>query len=581
MTSPSHSVGSLKLTEPCFGIFPLGSVKNTAIANVFVAVANMIIFGAGIIVFLPNFDNEKAEAKRYIRPVFWIAYYCYWGVDIYLSLLLYAASKTLNLKKSNKWMKIQITLFLSFLVLYFSHCFWLNDFSPILAVSFAVLSMYKVYSFWVVYCFIKWVRDEPPHILDLMSKLTDADLEEFEHGTSSRRRDSSDRPQDPYDRSTFEINMNHLNERSTWKLLSKTEFSTVYQAVYHKPDCSPELVAVKTIRAELLYFKTQLCEFKIRTGIGHHENIVGLIGANTENIRNRELELIVEFCEHGNFENYLQAKKMQGLFLNQLDSTGEFHGVRPRNSNSKAVTSLPILRPVETVNTLDLVRWSIHIAKGMAYLHEKKVIHGDLATRNVLNSKDQIAKINDFGLSKECYSYRGYVHSKQNRIPWRAMAPECFSGKISFSFESDVWAYGVTLFEMFTLGDTPYSHLDFPDERFVYAIKNGSNPGRPEYVPNAVYDIMKSCWNIDPKRRPNFKVIVPQLEEFLESVLTETTTHRKPSEEDSGVETSEYVTLEMPEPSVNTRIPIFTQFKNNIQSTSPYRARQDIIMACL
>jgi serine/threonine protein kinase len=155
----------------------------------------------------------------------------------------------------------------------------------------------------------------------------------------------------------------------------------------------------------------------------------------------------------------------------------------------------------------------------MAYLHEVKVIHGDLAARNVLLSSEMTAKINDFGLSKQCYSYRGYVRSKEKQIPWRSMAPECFSGKIYFSFESDVWAYGVTLWEIFTVGDTPYSHLDAPDERFVYSLKNGMNPGRPDYAPNEIYEIMQSCWKLEPKQRYTFKEIVHKLEAFRQSLI--------------------------------------------------------------
>ncbi|CAG7828664.1 unnamed protein product [Allacma fusca] len=518
-----------KLVKPCFGIFLPGSVKNTTIANGFLAVASMIIFGAGIIEYLnrENFYNQD-PLQQILRPLFWIAYYSYWGAEIYLSLVLYSASKRLNFGECKRWIYIQSFGLVVFLTLYSFHCFWLANFNIILRVLLGILSVYKVYNIWVVYCFMLWVREKHPAMRNIIMQLTDADLEEFENGSSSQTREGSGPAQNPYDRS-FEINKECLTDRSTWTFLSQTEFSSVYQAVYNEPGSTPIPVAVKTIRSELSYFKTQLCEFKIRTELGRHQNIVGLIGANTGNIRNRELELIVEYCPYGNLESFLQNKKMLGLFINQLDSFGRFCGTsKPEVPASKTVdVSLPIIRSVETIKTSDLVRWALHIARGMAYLNEVKVIHGDLAIRNVLLTSDLTAKINDFGLSKQCYSYRGYVRCKEKRIPWRSMAPECFSGKINFSFESDVWAYGVTLWEMFSVGDIPYSYLDTPDERFVYSLKNGKNPGCPAFAPPEIYQIMQSCWNLEPKQRCSFADIVRKLEAFSKTFSDENSNQRR------------------------------------------------------
>jgi serine/threonine protein kinase len=305
----------------------------------------------------------------------------------------------------------------------------------------------------------------------------------------------------------------------------------------------PFTVAVKTVRADPALFKTQLSELKTRTEIGPHENIVGLIGANTTNIRNCELELILELCMYGDLENFLESVKVQGLFLNQLNPNGMFQPGRVQ-ALTRVDLTLPMTQSKMMVKTLDLVRWSLHIAKGMGYLHTKKIIHGDLAARNVLLTGDCVAKINNFGLSKHHHSYIDFVRSKE-LLAWRSLAPECFIGKLVLSFESDVWAYGVTLFEIFSLGERPYSQFDFPDERFLYAIKTGMIPRRPKFVPNRIYAIMQSCWSLDPKQRPTFQPIVAKLEEFMEPILIDNNI-QKPVDSDSGVVASDHAIVEIP-----------------------------------
>ncbi len=115
----------------------------------------------------------------------------------------------------------------------------------------------------------------------------------------------------------------------------------------------------------------------------------------------------------------------------------------------------------------------------MAYLATKHVVHADLATRNVLLNIRNEAKICDFGLSRKLYNYTNYVKTQQEPLPWKWMAPESLRF-MHFNEKTDVWAYGVTLWEIYSLGSTPYAGLCW-DVNFVQMLERGLRLSKPEF----------------------------------------------------------------------------------------------------
>ncbi|XP_055641478.1 vascular endothelial growth factor receptor 1 isoform X2 [Toxorhynchites rutilus septentrionalis] len=173
--------------------------------------------------------------------------------------------------------------------------------------------------------------------------------------------------------------------------------------------------------------------------------------------------------------------------------------------------------PARSVTTTDLVCWASQVACGMEYLASRKVLHGDLAARNILLCDDNVVKICDFGLARSMYKSDNYKKKGEAPLPFKWLALECISDNI-FGTYSDVWAYGIVLWEFFSLAKIPYPGMEANQELYN-KLRDGYRMDKPQYANQDVYDIMLNCWNVKPDSRPSFKDLKSRFNAMLPEEL--------------------------------------------------------------
>lgn len=165
----------------------------------------------------------------------------------------------------------------------------------------------------------------------------------------------------------------------------------------------------------------------------------------------------------------------------------------------------------QAISQQDLVYMAIQIACGMSYLARREVIHKDLAARNCVIDDSMQVKITDNALARDLFPMDYHCLGDNENRPVRWMALESLLNN-DFSSASDVWAFGVTLWELMTLGQTPYVDID-PFEMSAY-LKDGYRIAQPINCPDELFAVMACCWALDPEERPKFQQLVQCLTEF-------------------------------------------------------------------
>ncbi|XP_058122409.1 vascular endothelial growth factor receptor 1-like [Anopheles ziemanni] len=283
--------------------------------------------------------------------------------------------------------------------------------------------------------------------------------------------------------------------------LGQGEFGVVVLAeATNIKDCEPTTtVAVKMIKRnkqEDTVIKMLISEVKMMVHVGQHLNVVNLLGAVTKNIQKRELMLIFEYCRHGCLLDFMQ--KNTERFVNCLDTLSAAWKTRIQRENSSEWDPA-----TDEFNTIDLICWATQIAHGMKYLASRMVIHRDLAARNILLCENNVVKIGDFGLARSIQTGNSqYKKFSDDPLPSKWLAIECITKRV-FSTKTDVWAYGVLLWELFSLGIQPYPGKDADQELFQQII-DGYRMEQPRYASEDLYDIMITCWYVNATLRPSF-----------------------------------------------------------------------------
>ncbi|KAM6921684.1 platelet-derived growth factor receptor alpha [Xenentodon cancila] len=320
-------------------------------------------------------------------------------------------------------------------------------------------------------------------------------------------------------------------------------------------------VAVKMLKPTARSSEKQalMSELKIMTHLGPHLNIVNLLGACT---KSGPIYIITEYCFYGDLVNYLHKNRENFLSLspekNKEKKELDIFGINPADESSRSYVILsfeckgdymdmkqadntqyvPMLEMNNTskysdiqrssydhppsqkgssecetdnllsddmnegLTTTDLLSFTYQVAKGMDFLASKNCVHRDLAARNVLLSQGKIVKICDFGLARDIMHDSNYVSKGSTFLPVKWMAPESIFDNL-YTTLSDVWSYGILLWEIFSLGGTPYPGM-VVDSSFYNKIKSGYRMSKPEHAPHDVYEMMMKCWNSEPEKRPSF-----------------------------------------------------------------------------
>ncbi|XP_062069910.1 fibroblast growth factor receptor 2 isoform X8 [Lepus europaeus] len=232
-------------------------------------------------------------------------------------------------------------------------------------------------------------------------------------------------------------------------------------------------------------------EMEMMKMIGKHKNIINLLGACTQD---GPLYVLVEYASKGNLREYLRARRPPGM-----EYSYDINRV-----------------PEEQMTFKDLVSCTYQLARGMEYLASQKCIHRDLAARNVLVTENNVMKIADFGLARDINNIDYYKKTTNGRLPVKWMAPEALFDRV-YTHQSDVWSFGVLMWEIFTLGGSPYPGI--PVEELFKLLKEGHRMDKPANCTNELYMMMRDCWHAAPSQRPTFK----QLVEDLDRILTLTT----------------------------------------------------------
>lgn len=155
----------------------------------------------------------------------------------------------------------------------------------------------------------------------------------------------------------------------------------------------------------------------------------------------------------------------------------------------------------ERITSKALLNWSAQIARGMAYLEEKRLVHRDLAARNVLVQTHSCVKITDFGLAKLLDINEEEYKADGGKMPIKWLALECIQHRI-FTHKSDVWAFGVTIWELLTFGGRPYDQI--PARNVPELLESGKRLDQPKGCSIDVYMILVKCWFLDAESRPSF-----------------------------------------------------------------------------
>ncbi|XP_070151049.1 uncharacterized protein [Polyergus mexicanus] len=262
--------------------------------------------------------------------------------------------------------------------------------------------------------------------------------------------------------------------------LGEGAFGTVYGGEAFFPDKGWLAVAVKTLKVgsstdEKLDF---LSEVEVMKRF-EHKNIIRLLGVC---IKCEPVLTVMEFMLYGDLKTYLLARR---------------HLVNDRSYEDS-----------DEISNKKLTAMALDVARALSYLAQLKYVHRDVASRNCLVNAQRVVKLGDFGMTRPMYENDYYKFNRKGMLPVRWMSPESLALGI-FTPASDVWSYGVMLYEIVTFGSFPFQGMS--NNEVLSHVKAGNCLTVPKKVKMQLESLMYSCWNVDHTKRPS----APEIVDFL------------------------------------------------------------------
>ncbi|KAM6948163.1 tyrosine-protein kinase Lyn [Aplochiton taeniatus] len=269
--------------------------------------------------------------------------------------------------------------------------------------------------------------------------------------------------QRPWDKDAWEISKESIK---MVKKLGAGQFGEVWMAYYN----NTTKVAVKTLKQGTMSSEAFLEEANLMKTL-QHDRLVRLYAVVT---KTEPIYIITEYMANGSLLDFL-----------------------------KSAAGAKVLLP-------KLIDFSAQIAEGMAYIEKKNYIHRDLRAANVLVSESLLCKIADFGLARVIEDDQ-YTAREGSKFPIKWTAPEAINYG-SFTIKSDIWSFGVLLYEIITYGKIPYPGMS--NGEVMSSLQRGYRMPCPECCPEELYDIMTTCWKNKPDDRPTFDYLQSVLDDF-------------------------------------------------------------------
>ncbi|XP_078379848.1 uncharacterized protein LOC144662794 isoform X1 [Oculina patagonica] len=273
------------------------------------------------------------------------------------------------------------------------------------------------------------------------------------------------------------------------KNIGKGAFSQVAKATARNINGNQDVtVAVKMLKenAPDSDRKDLLSELELMKKLKPHSHVIKLLGCVTET---DPLLVLIEYVPYGDLLGYL--RKSRGLNDTYFNN--------------------PDRKPKTNLTSQQLMRFAWQIADGMTYLSTRKIIHRDLAARNVLVGEGEKCKVTDFGMARNVHQDDIYTKQSRGRLPvkWTAYEALLYG---TYTTQSDVWSYGVLLYEILTIGGSPYPGINA--RQIAMKLQEGFRMPKPKHVDSKIYQTMLNCWEQNPSDRPTF----PKLKETMKDM---------------------------------------------------------------